>query len=334
MPQPMHYATLGVGQNATAKEIKQAFRRLAHRHSPDTNCSPESEGQFWRIMEAYEILGKPAKRAEYDACFFEAMFTTNGQRAPQPPQRAREAAADAKAYADAIAAVNAKAAKARAASIVGRMALCTPTEAAAIMGLNFIGTNDVENHFFMHYTPKQLSLLNVVPFSAQELQECADTHILIPGCGQTIKEMFFADPDAFSSEHTGWIYHYGFYAKDNDDEYDFATTARVAVGWHLVRKSPSPNTFWQSWYTQQAGVIPPWTIPPADLMIQTVISHCLVTGVHLLSEVYARTSSTNGNRQVSVGLFDFKGLHFDADETPLFNVGVAEERMPNQSYRR
>ena len=356
MPLPTHYVTLGVGIDAAAAEIKQAFRRLAFRHSPDFSPSLDAERQFGKIMAAYEILGKPAKRAEYDSQLFEDMFTANGQAAPQSPQWAREgadkaaadkAAADAKAYADAIAAVNAKAAriratkiratKAQSAAVMGFAVPCTPTEAAAIMGLNFIGINDVEMHFGIQYTAKQLSLLNVVPFSVQELQECADTHILIPGCGLTIGEMFGATDYILVSKHfniySGYRFHgdCGYYGS----VYANPAGRRVPVGWHLVRKSPLPNTFLQSWDNQQARFIPPWTIPPASLMVQTALSHYLLTGVHLLSDVYARTSSIYGNRRVSVGIFDADGLSFSYLEgTPISNVGVAEAHMSNQSYRR
>jgi curved DNA-binding protein len=62
-----YYATLGVAKTATAKEIKQAFRRLARKHHPDVNPGDKSaEGRFKELNEAYEVLGDPAKRKKYD----------------------------------------------------------------------------------------------------------------------------------------------------------------------------------------------------------------------------------------------------------------------------
>jgi DnaJ-class molecular chaperone len=62
-----YYATLGVAKNASAKEIKQAFRRLARKHHPDVNPGDKAaEARFKEVNEAYEVLGDPAKRKKYD----------------------------------------------------------------------------------------------------------------------------------------------------------------------------------------------------------------------------------------------------------------------------
>jgi DnaJ-class molecular chaperone len=58
-----HYSTLGVGKNATQDEIKQAYKRLAKQHHPDTGGDTE---KFAKINQAYETLKDPNKRAEYD----------------------------------------------------------------------------------------------------------------------------------------------------------------------------------------------------------------------------------------------------------------------------
>ena len=62
-----YYAILGVSANATASEIKKAFRRLAVLYHPDKNPSPEAKPRFQEINEAYDILGDAEKRALYDA---------------------------------------------------------------------------------------------------------------------------------------------------------------------------------------------------------------------------------------------------------------------------
>ena len=61
------YDTLGVDRNASQKEIKKAFRRLARKYHPDLNPgNKEAEKKFKEINEAYAVLGDPKKRTDYD----------------------------------------------------------------------------------------------------------------------------------------------------------------------------------------------------------------------------------------------------------------------------
>ena len=61
-----YYEVLGVSRNASAEEIKKAFRKLAFQCHPDHNHNPEAEGKFKEINEAYEVLCDQEKRASYD----------------------------------------------------------------------------------------------------------------------------------------------------------------------------------------------------------------------------------------------------------------------------
>jgi len=62
-----YYSTLGVAKTATAKEIKQAYRKLARKHHPDVNPGDKvAESRFKEINEAYEVLGDHEKRKKYD----------------------------------------------------------------------------------------------------------------------------------------------------------------------------------------------------------------------------------------------------------------------------
>ncbi len=62
-----YYAVLGVEKGASAKEIKQAYRKLAQKYHPDANASdPNAETRFKEVNEAYEVLGDEETRKEYD----------------------------------------------------------------------------------------------------------------------------------------------------------------------------------------------------------------------------------------------------------------------------
>lgn len=61
-----YYEVLGVAPDADAKQIKDAFRRLALRYHPDRSTEPDAEERFKEIAQAYAVLSDPAKRADYD----------------------------------------------------------------------------------------------------------------------------------------------------------------------------------------------------------------------------------------------------------------------------
>jgi molecular chaperone DnaJ len=70
MPNSDHYKTLGLTPDATQKDIKQAYRRLAKQHHPDQSEESNSHEKIISINAAYEILGNPTLRASYDRAFF------------------------------------------------------------------------------------------------------------------------------------------------------------------------------------------------------------------------------------------------------------------------
>jgi len=61
-----YYRTLGVPREASADDIKHAYRRLARKYHPDLNKEAEAEARFKELGEAYEVLKDPEKRAAYD----------------------------------------------------------------------------------------------------------------------------------------------------------------------------------------------------------------------------------------------------------------------------
>jgi len=62
-----YYEILGIKRDASEKEIKQAYRRLARKYHPDVNPADKStEGKFKEINEAYEVLSDKESRKKYD----------------------------------------------------------------------------------------------------------------------------------------------------------------------------------------------------------------------------------------------------------------------------
>jgi molecular chaperone DnaJ len=62
-----YYNVLGVAKNASAAEIKKAYRKLAQQHHPDANPgNTQAEDRFKEISAAYDVLGDEEKRKQYD----------------------------------------------------------------------------------------------------------------------------------------------------------------------------------------------------------------------------------------------------------------------------
>lgn len=61
-----YYELLGVSRDASDADIKRAFRTLAREVHPDVSDAPDAEQRFKEVVEAYEVLSDPERRATYD----------------------------------------------------------------------------------------------------------------------------------------------------------------------------------------------------------------------------------------------------------------------------
>lgn len=78
-----YYEVLGVEKNATADQIKKAYRRKAIEYHPDKNPgNKEAEDKFKEAAEAYEVLSNPDKRARYDQFGHAGMSGAAGNGGP------------------------------------------------------------------------------------------------------------------------------------------------------------------------------------------------------------------------------------------------------------
>ncbi len=74
-----YYEVLGVAKNATADEIKKAYRKLAIKYHPDKNPGDkEAEEKFKEAAEAYDVLSNEQKRQKYDRFGFQGVGGASG----------------------------------------------------------------------------------------------------------------------------------------------------------------------------------------------------------------------------------------------------------------
>ena len=78
-----YYKMFGLERNATATDIKKAYRKLARKYHPDINKEKTAEENFKKITEAYEVLKDPEKRTLYDQL---GDGWKNGQDFKPPPE--------------------------------------------------------------------------------------------------------------------------------------------------------------------------------------------------------------------------------------------------------
>lgn len=85
-----HYQTLDIHPQATAQEIKQAYRRLAKRFHPDSQTETSNVEKIVEINGAYEVLSDPQRRRFYDQQLFYPQFSSKRRTRQQRNEAAQK----------------------------------------------------------------------------------------------------------------------------------------------------------------------------------------------------------------------------------------------------
>lgn len=181
--------------------------------------------------------------------------------------------------------------------------IMTQQHAREIMGVNFFGIEEANKYFGVKPTMPQLAALANIPFSIEVIMGCKDTHILAAVFPLSILDIREKAPQDF-------------YNQDWYDEEAFAAD-KGEIGWHLVRKTPVPDSTSKTWEQQQSLLGHDDETPTAQVLSYTIIGHFLATsrpagqaGERLFENAYVRTSSVGSDGDhVYLGYFDSRGLH-------------------------
>lgn len=91
-----YYQAMGLARDASADEIKKAYRKLAHQYHPDVTQDPQGEEKFKELAAAYATLKDPEKRQAYDNLGKRA----NGEQFTPPPDWQQRYRTDAAGFDD------------------------------------------------------------------------------------------------------------------------------------------------------------------------------------------------------------------------------------------
>ena len=167
-----------------------------------------------------------------------------------------------------------------------------------IMGKNFFGVEEAIKHFGVNPSKQPSAYLAEVPFAESVLEACRDTHILVAVFPMSILDIRGACKDQGLFYNQDW-YNKEAFAKDKGE-----------IGWHLIRKTPVPESLNKTWDDQQQALLgKDDETPKAVVMVYIIIGHYKATNERLFEKVWVRCSSLDSDgHHISVGCFGAKGL--------------------------
>jgi len=143
--------------------------------------------------------------------------------------------------------------------------------ARRIMGINFLGTEEVTKHFGVHFTCEQLVEFQMIPFTESELEGCKNTHVLMAGYPLTVLGIKSRVPNYFFYPHgNAW------YINDR-----LAKETIVDLRWYLLRKDLIPGSVGATHDEQEKLLNNNERVPYACEIIYLVTLYRLATGICL-----------------------------------------------------
>lgn len=164
-------------------------------------------------------------------------------------------------------------------------------------------------------------MLGPVPYSAEVLAECAETHVLVPYLGLSLAEVHGLHARLLFDKIAGAWYRKPHHA--------FAFV-KHQPGWYLVQKTVPEGSLNRTWSEQEALVQDGGSsmVIPAAVLVYAAVFHYLKTGEYLFPALYARTSDVSAEvYRVYAGYFGADGLYVGGDQgARRSRIGVAVSR--------
>lgn len=190
----------------------------------------------------------------------------------------------------------------------GTQAVETWVGVKEIMGRNAISLDETEKTFRFSYTEFQRGQLTIIPWSAETLRACADTHVLFPGYPLTIAEMIKRQPIV-----NIWFGH---------AERTFVTQEKVELRWYLMRKGAMPYSVGRKFTDQLTLLSPQEEVPRAcELMYGLALVKLLVSTDPIFHGGSARCESMSIDDYRVIISEDDSGIRLFSSGTPDGGTG-------------
>jgi hypothetical protein len=181
---------------------------------------------------------------------------------------------------------------------VVRSSALDSAQAAAIMGVACHGPDAVADHLEVEISAEERDALAPVPFSAETLRACRETHLLVACVQTSIMELHTRFNEEFLQREDPWFAHGQRFAE-----------SRIATGWRLVRRDPVPGSSWQPRERQLTLMGTDERVPDICEVVYTMILHRRRTGERLLDKRYVRTDSLcEAGTRALAGCFGEQGI--------------------------
>lgn len=141
----------------------------------------------------------------------------------------------------------------------------TPGQAATIMGDNFHGIDALERHMGVKLSAESREQFSTVPFSAELLLACRETHLLVACGALSPKDVREALKDQYAACHDPWWYGVR----------PPWATQKVDPGWQLVCKHQVSDSCGKTWNAQCHLLAADDQMPSISVLVQALSIHCL-----------------------------------------------------------